>query len=189
MFHDLAGRRLLPRIPKPVLRRLLGLGGPARSRAQRLAMFPRDHLPLEQPATIRWNAQMVPFIEAGSDCDLAFCLGMVHAHLREAQLEFLKMLAFGRLAEFLGPLAIKADHAIRIADFAHWRTAGYAIFHREAPLYRAERPGEGEGHFNYVIARRGVVTGATEVAADGDVVLSRLTTPCTPDPAYDWHLE
>ncbi|MFO0598552.1 MAG: hypothetical protein U0228_24815 [Myxococcaceae bacterium] len=78
---------------------------------------------------------------------------------------------------------------VRIADFAHWRTAGYAIFHREAPLYRAERPGEGEGHFNYVIARRGVVTGATEVAADGDVVLSRLTTPCTPDPAYDWHLE
>lgn len=119
MFHDLAGRRLLPRIPKPVLRRLLGLGGPARSRAQRLAMFPRDHLPLEQPATIRWNAQLVPFIEAGSDRDLAFCLGMVHAHLREAQLEFLKMLAFGRLAEFLGPLAIKADHAIRIADFAH----------------------------------------------------------------------
>ncbi len=78
---------------------------------------------------------------------------------------------------------------LRIADFPHWRTGGYAYFHRDAPLYRAEKPGEGEGHFNYVIARRGSVAG-NEVATDGEVALIRLVdVTCTPDPAYDWRLE
>lgn len=121
MFHDLAGRRLLPRLPKGLLRRLLGLPRRPPSRAERLAVFPRGDLPLERPAVIRWNEHLVPFIEAESERDLAFCLGMVHAHLREAQMEFLKMLAHGRLAEFLGPLAVEVDRALRIVDFG--RTA------------------------------------------------------------------
>lgn len=78
---------------------------------------------------------------------------------------------------------------LRVESLPHWRTGGFAYFHRNAPLYRAERPGEGEGHFNYVIARRGSVPGE-EVAVDHDVALVRLPEArCTPDPAYDWHLE
>lgn len=77
---------------------------------------------------------------------------------------------------------------LRISSQVHWRTGGYAYFHNPAPLYRAERPAEGAGHFNYVIARRGTVEGE-ELAVDHDVALVHLTTPCTPDPAYDWHLE
>ena len=80
-------------------------------------MFPTGGLPLAARPS-RWNEHLVPFIEAETDRDLAFCLGMVHAHLREAQMEFLKMLAYGRLAEFLGPSAVDVDHAIRIVDFA-----------------------------------------------------------------------
>ncbi|HEX6015271.1 MAG TPA: penicillin acylase family protein, partial [Geminicoccaceae bacterium] len=118
MFHDLAGRWRLPRLPRTMLRRLLGLPRRAPTRAERLAMFPASDLPLERPATIRWNDHLVPFVEARTDRDLAFCLGMVHAHLREGQMEFLKLLAHGRLAEFLGPLAFNLDHAIRIVDFA-----------------------------------------------------------------------
>jgi penicillin amidase len=118
MFHDLAGRWRLPRLPPRLLRGLLRLPRRPLTRAERLAMFPASDLPLERPATIRWNDHLVPFIEAGTDRDLAFCLGMVHAHLREGQMEFLKLLAQGRLAEFLGPLALDLDHAIRIVDFA-----------------------------------------------------------------------
>jgi hypothetical protein len=118
MFHDLAGRWRLPRLPPNLLRRLLGLSRRAPTRAERLAMFPASDLPLERTATIRWNDHLVPFIEARTDRDLAFCLGMAHAHLREGQMEFLKLLAQGRLAEFLGPLALDVDHAIRIVDFA-----------------------------------------------------------------------
>src|ERR687894_695052 len=80
MFHDLAGRWRLPRLPPGLLRCLLGLPRRPPTRAERLAMVP--------------------------------------AHLREGQMEFLKLLAHGRLAEFLGPLAFDHDHVIRIVDFA-----------------------------------------------------------------------
>ena len=119
MFHALAGGRLLPRLPKPLLRLLLGLPRVPISREQRLAMFPQADLPLERSAVIRWNEHLVPYIEAETDRDLAFCLGLVHAHLREAQMEFLKVLAFGRVAEILGPLALEVDKALRIVDFGH----------------------------------------------------------------------
>ena len=119
MFHALAGSRLLPKLPKPLLRLLLGLPRAPISREQRLAMFPQADLPLERPAVIRWNEHLVPYIEAETDRDLALCLGLVHAHLREAQMEFLKVLAFGRVAEILGPLALEVDKALRIVDFGH----------------------------------------------------------------------
>ncbi|MFT3706847.1 MAG: hypothetical protein QM817_04190 [Archangium sp.] len=77
---------------------------------------------------------------------------------------------------------------LRIEGFPHWRTGGFAFFHKNAPLYRAERPGEGAGHFNYVIAPKGSFPGV-ELALDHDVALIRLDAPCTPDPAYDWRLE
>jgi GPI mannosyltransferase 3 len=74
---------------------------------------------------------------------------------------------------------------LRIASNEWWRTGGYAYLHREVPMYGPRDP---EGHYNYVIARRGEVVG-TEVAHDGDRVLVRVDLPCSPDPAYDWHLE
>ncbi|MBL8912793.1 MAG: hypothetical protein JNM17_19025 [Archangium sp.] len=77
---------------------------------------------------------------------------------------------------------------LRINGFVHWRTGGYAYFHKNAPLYRAEKPAEGEGHFNYVIAPKGSIAGM-EIATDRDVSLIKLDVPCTPDPAYDWRLE
>lgn len=86
---------------------------------QRLAQFPTQGLPLERPATIRWNGLQVPWIEAGSDRDLAFLLGMVHGHLRGGQLELLKRVSQGRLAEVAGALAAGVDHALRILDFGH----------------------------------------------------------------------
>lgn len=83
---------------------------------QRLADFPTANLPISSPVTVRWNEHQIPFVEAGSDDDLAFALGMVHAHLRIGQMEVLRRISQGRLAEMAGPFAIDLDHALRILD-------------------------------------------------------------------------
>ncbi|MCL5979496.1 MAG: penicillin acylase family protein, partial [Gammaproteobacteria bacterium] len=82
----------------------------------RLAAFPRKGLSCEAPVRIRWNPYQVPYIQARSDHDLAFVLGLVHAHLREGQLALLKHAALGRLAEIFGPLATGIDELLRILD-------------------------------------------------------------------------
>jgi penicillin amidase len=58
----------------------------------------------------------VPFIEAADDRDLPVVLGAVHAHLRLAQIDFMRRIAYGRLAEALGPIAVDIDHALRILN-------------------------------------------------------------------------
>ncbi|MBV8493397.1 MAG: penicillin acylase family protein, partial [Alphaproteobacteria bacterium] len=50
------------------------------------------------------------------DRDLAVALGLVHAHLRLAQMEMLRRITYGRLAETLGPVAVPFDHALRLLD-------------------------------------------------------------------------
>lgn len=70
-----------------------------------------------RPVTIRWNDHLVPWIEAETDEDLAYALGLVHGHLRGAQVALLRMIARGRLSEIAGPLATDIDHALRILDF------------------------------------------------------------------------
>ena len=83
----------------------------------RLAMFPTADLPLDQPVRIYWNDHNVPFIEAQTDDDLAFTLGLVHAHLRLGLMEIFRSASQGRLAELGGPIATDIDHALRIVDF------------------------------------------------------------------------
>lgn len=83
---------------------------------ERLDAFPRAGLPLERPVTIRWNRFQVPFVEAETDRDLAFAMGMVHGHLRLAEIRVLKQLVQGRASEMVGPVARNIDHALRIMD-------------------------------------------------------------------------
>lgn len=80
---------------------------------QRFDAFSIENLPLTDSVTVYWNQYMVPFIEAKTDADAAFMLGFTHAHLRLAQMEMFRMIAWGRLAEMLGPLAIDIDHSLR----------------------------------------------------------------------------
>jgi penicillin G amidase len=84
--------------------------------AQRLAALPCTGLPVANPVEIRWNEHLVPFIAAETDRDLATALGLVHAHLRLAQMEMLRRIAQGRLSEVLGPVAVSFDHALRLLD-------------------------------------------------------------------------
>lgn len=98
---------------------------------QRIAAFPAAGADLERPVTIRWNAHMVPWVEAETDRDLFYALGMVQGHLRGAQLALLRLAARGRLSEAAGPFATEIDHALLILDFG-----------RAAPAIRAAWPEE-----------------------------------------------
>ena len=89
---------------------------PRRGLAERLAMLPTTG-PVSAPVSIHWNEHQIPFIEAENDADLAVVLGMVHAHLRLAQMEIMRRAAQGRVAEFVGPLGIELDRSLRLLDF------------------------------------------------------------------------
>lgn len=84
--------------------------------AQRLAAFPTTGLAVRRPVRIRWNAHAVPYIEAQTDHDAAYALGLVHHHLRAAQLHIHRLIAQGRVSEMLGPFTVDLDHALRILD-------------------------------------------------------------------------
>jgi len=88
---------------------------PRRTLIQRLAEFPTK-APVKAPLRIHWNEQQVPFVDAQDEGDLAVGLGMVHAHLRLAQMEIMRRAAQGRLSELIGPLGLEADRAMRLLD-------------------------------------------------------------------------
>ncbi len=104
---SLAACALLAPLPEP------------RGLAERLAVFPDHGVDLDGPVTVSWDDHQIPFIEAVSDDDAAFALGMVQAHLRLAQMSLVRLLARGRLAEVAGPLASDIDHSLRILSFGH----------------------------------------------------------------------
>jgi penicillin amidase len=83
----------------------------------RLAAMPTRSLPLKDEVVIHWDEHQVPFIEAKSDEDLAFALGLVHAHLRLGQMELLRRISQGRLAEMAGPIATDIDRSLRVLNF------------------------------------------------------------------------
>src|SRR3954471_2996327 len=85
---------------------------------ERLRSFPLLRAPVAAPVEIRWNEHLVPFIDATSDRDLAVALGLVHAHLRLAQMELLRRIARGRLAELLGARALPLDRAVHAIGIA-----------------------------------------------------------------------
>lgn len=83
---------------------------------QRLAAFPTADLAVSRAVRIRWSPQALPYVEAETDADAAYALGLVHMHLRAAQLHIMKRVAQGRVAEMLGPFAVNLDHALRLLD-------------------------------------------------------------------------
>ena len=88
---------------------------PRRTLTQRLAEFPTT-APVRGSLRIHWNAQQIPFIDAEDEGDLAIGLGMVHAHLRLAQMEIMRRASQGRLSELIGPLGLEADRALLLLD-------------------------------------------------------------------------
>ncbi|PWK53174.1 penicillin acylase family protein [Silicimonas algicola] len=90
---------------------------PQISVGERLAMVAVADAPVQRPVRIAWSDRQIPFIDAECDGDLAVALGVVHAHLRMAQIEMMRRIATGRLAEVLGAPAAGLDHALRTIGF------------------------------------------------------------------------
>lgn len=94
----------------------------------RLAMFPAKDVPIKGKVTVWWNEHQVPFVEADNDRDAAFALGLVHAHLRLGQMEVMRRVSQGRIAEIAGPVPQVADieQALRILDLGKTSKTVYA---------------------------------------------------------------
>jgi penicillin amidase len=95
---------------------------------QRLAMFPTHDMPLQGSVTVYWNEHQVPFIEAATDRDAAFTLGLVHAHLRLGQMEVMRRVSQGRLSEVAGPIPQVGDieQALRLLNLGKTSKTVYA---------------------------------------------------------------
>ncbi|MEM7190228.1 MAG: penicillin acylase family protein [Pseudomonadota bacterium] len=109
---------------------LTGPPGPTTIQA-RMDALPTQNMPVEKPVTIRWSPEMVPFIEAETDADAAFALGVVHAHLRIGQLALLRKIVKGEISEMAGPFTTDIDAMLRAFDFG-----------RAAPAILAAMPPE-----------------------------------------------
>ncbi|UOM33231.1 penicillin acylase family protein [Acuticoccus sp. I52.16.1] len=109
-----------------VLRRSAVRRFPALSVEERLAMLPAT-APVDTSLAIRWNDNHIPFVEAGSDRDAAVGLGIVHGHLRLAQMELMRRIALGRVAEVAGSAAIELDRLVRLIDFPRATEASLAL--------------------------------------------------------------
>ena len=78
---------------------------------------------------------------------------------------------------------------LRITSTEHWRTGGYAYFHKQVPLYGLQPRSGTEQSYNHLIGR-GTPPAGTIVARNGEAWLLSLDRPvCETDAAYDWHLE
>lgn len=68
---------------------------------------------LTAPVSVRFDTQGVPHIKAEHEIDAYRALGFLHAQERLFQMEILRRLARGELAEILGPSLLKADRLFR----------------------------------------------------------------------------
>ena len=94
---------------------LLAAGGALWFMLQRLPQR-EGELPLQglqAPVTVRYDEWGVPHLKAGSEDDLYRALGWVHAQDRLFQMEMMRRLARGELAEVLGPKLLPTDRLFR----------------------------------------------------------------------------
>jgi penicillin amidase len=68
---------------------------------------------LQAPVQLSFDERGVPHISAGSETDLYRALGYVHAQDRLFQMEMLRRLARGELAQVLGPTLLETDKLFR----------------------------------------------------------------------------
>jgi penicillin amidase len=84
--------------------------------AERLDNLPTCVATLRAPVELRWSERHVPVVEGRSERDAAVGLGVVHAHLRLFQIDLMRRLARGRLAEMFGAAALPVDRMLRVID-------------------------------------------------------------------------
>jgi len=68
---------------------------------------------LQAPVSVAWDERGVPHLKAQNEIDLYRALGFVHAQDRLFQMEMVRRLARGELAEVLGPKLLDTDRLFR----------------------------------------------------------------------------
>jgi penicillin amidase len=92
---------------------------------------------LQDTVTVRYDERGVPHIRAGNETDLYRALGYVQAQDRLFQMEIMRRLARGELAEVLGPKLLDTDklmRSLRIRERAETYLAG---LDQQSPTWKA----------------------------------------------------
>ena len=92
---------------------------------------------LQAPVSVRFDERGVPHIEAGNEADLYRALGYVHAQDRLFQMEMVRRLARGELAEILGPKLLDTDRLFRTLGIRAHADTVVAKVDKTTPAYRA----------------------------------------------------
>lgn len=129
-------KRSLTVVAVLILALLLGLGGYLYSK-QPVRQGQVELSGLQGSATVRYDERGVPHIRAENETDLYRTLGYVHAQDRLFQMEVLRRLSRGELAEVLGPKLLDTDklfRSLRIRERADSYVAG---LDRQSPAWQA----------------------------------------------------
>lgn len=92
---------------------------------------------LQAPVSVRYDERGVPHIRAENEDDLYRALGYVQAQDRLFQMEMVRRLARGELAEILGPKLVEIDRFFRVLGIRAHADAYVARMDRQSPTWRA----------------------------------------------------
>ncbi|CAG8869344.1 penicillin acylase family protein [Pseudomonas fluorescens] len=113
-----------------------GAGGYLYSKQpSRQGMVELQHL--QGSVTVRYDERGVPHIRADNETDLYRALGYVHAQDRLFQMEVLRRLARGELAEVLGPKLLDTDKLMRSLRIRERAETYFANLDKQSPSFIA----------------------------------------------------
>lgn len=92
---------------------------------------------LQGSVTVRYDERGVPHIRAENEADLYRALGYVHAQDRLFQMEVLRRLSRGELAEILGPKLLDTDKLFRSLRIRERADSYVASLDRQSPAWKA----------------------------------------------------
>lgn len=92
---------------------------------------------LQAPVAVRYDERGVPHIKAENEADLYRALGYVHAQDRLFQMEMLRRLARGELAEVMGPKLVDTDRLFRSLRIREHADAYVAKQDKNTPQWKA----------------------------------------------------
>ena len=92
---------------------------------------------LQGSVTVRYDERGIPHIRAENETDLYRALGYVHAQDRLFQMEVLRRLARGELAEVLGPKLLDTDKLMRSLRIRERAETYLANMDKQSPAFIA----------------------------------------------------
>ena len=92
---------------------------------------------LQAPVQVNWDERGVPHLQAQNETDLYRALGFVHAQDRLFQMEMVRRLARGELAEILGPKLVDTDRLFRTLELRAHADDYIKRVDRNSPAWRA----------------------------------------------------